>query len=82
MAHATDIVGYMYRADLYCPDHIIDVLATGEGEDFDGWALAEGAAPMTVENNLAEIATAFGIDHLDESSYDSYRAVHKPRMAE
>lgn len=71
MTHATDIVAYTYNADIYCPDCIIDVLPTGEGQAFDGWALAEGAAPMAVEDNLSEIAVAFGIDRHDEKSFDS-----------
>lgn len=68
--HATDIVAYTYRADNYCPRCIIDVLPTGEGEAFDGWALAAGAT-MPAEQNLAELAEAFGIDRSDERSYDS-----------
>lgn len=67
---AWDIVGYMYAADIYCPDCIIDALPTGEGEKFDGWKLAEGV-DMSTEANLDEIAAAFGIDRADEYSFDS-----------
>lgn len=69
---AFEVVGYVYRADVYCPRHIVDALPTGEGEAFDGWALAAGATPMSAEENLAEIAEAFGIDRMDEWSYDSW----------
>lgn len=65
-----DIIGYTYRADVYCPDCVIANLRTGPEEEFDGWALAEGVR-MSVEENLAEIATAFGIDRMDERTYDS-----------
>jgi hypothetical protein len=66
-----DIIGYTYRAENYTPEGVIRALATGPGEDFDGWALAQGADPMSVEDNLSEIAYAFGIDRQDETSFDS-----------
>ena len=69
--HATDIVGYTFQADTYCPEHVIDALPTGEGEAFDGWALAPGADPMSTEDNLSEIASAFGIDRQDEHTFDT-----------
>ena len=68
--HATDIVGYTYSADNYCPGCIVDVLPTGEGQEFDGWALAKGVM-MSVEADLHEIAHAFGINYDDMGSYDS-----------
>lgn len=71
MAHAADVVGYDFKASRFCPDCIIDVLPTGDGEAFDGWALAAGAAPMSTEDNLGEIADAFGINRMDERSFDS-----------
>lgn len=67
---ATDIIAYVYRGDIYCRDCIIDQLPTGEGEEFDGWMLGEGVR-MSVEDNLDELAYAFSIDRLDESSFDS-----------
>ena len=67
---AWEVVGYTYRADNYCPEHIIQQLPTGEGEAFDGWKLAEGVQ-MSTEDNLNEIAAAFGIIREDESSFDS-----------
>lgn len=67
----TDIVGYTFQTDQFHPQCIIDQLPTGEGGAFDGWALAEGAAPMSVEDNLTEIAAAFQIDRQNEHSFDS-----------
>lgn len=68
--HATTIVGYTYKADFYCPRCIIEQLPTGDGEAFDGWALADDIT-MSTEDNLNEIAAAFGIDRYDETSFDS-----------
>lgn len=68
---AWEIVGYAFRADTYCPSDIVGALPTGEGEPFDGWALAPGVH-MTTEDNLDEIAFAFGIDRQDEHSFDSW----------
>lgn len=70
MSRPDDIVGYTFRADLYCPYHIVAQLPTGPDEAFDGWALAPGVG-MTVEENLNEIAYAFGFDRGDEASFDS-----------
>ena len=71
MTKAWDIVGYTFQADTYCPDCIIGALPTGEGQAYDGWALAPGADPMSTEDNLNEIAAAFQIDRQDERSFDS-----------
>lgn len=71
MTKAWGIAGYTFRADVYCPDCIIEALPTGEGEAYDGWALAPGAGPMSTEDNLNEIALAFGIDRQDERTFDS-----------
>lgn len=65
-----DIVGYTFDADIYCPDHIIEALPTGEGGAYDGWALASGVR-MSTEDNLKEIAAAFGIEREDEATFDS-----------
>ena len=70
MARLDDVVGYVYRADFYCPAHIVGRLPTGPSEDFDGWALAHGVL-MSAEANLDEIAAAFGIDREVEESFDS-----------
>lgn len=65
---ATDIVGYTFNADQFHPECLR--LPTGKGEAFDGWALADGVW-MPVEQNLDEIAAAFGINRQDESTFDS-----------
>lgn len=64
------IAGYTFKVDQFCPRCIIGQLPTGEGESYDGWALAADVR-MTTEDNLAEIAYAFGIDHQNEHSFDS-----------
>jgi len=66
--HATDVVAYTYRADIYCPECILGQLPTGPGETFDGWADCTDMAP---EDNLSELAAAFGIDRMDEYTFDS-----------
>ena len=55
--------------DTYCPGCIIDQLPTGPGQMYDGWALAPGVR-MHPEDNLTEIAYAFGIDRGDETTFD------------
>ena len=70
MPRLDDVVGYVFKADTYCPEHVIAKLPVGPSEDFDGWALAHGVT-MTTEENLDEIAYAFGIDREDERSFDS-----------
>lgn len=66
--NATTIVGYTYAADVYCSDCICNVLTSSE--DYQGWKLGEGVK-LTTEDNLSEIAAAFGIDRSDEDSFDS-----------
>lgn len=70
MTRPDAIVGYTFQCDTYCPACVVDTMPTGEGDTFDGWALAEGVN-MSAEENLAEIAEAFGIDRMDETSFDS-----------
>ena len=70
MSHASDIVGYSFNTENFCPDCIIEALPTGPGETFDGWKLADGVQ-MSTEDNLHEIAAAFQIDRQDERSFDS-----------
>jgi len=69
MTHPTDIVAYDYKAERLCPDCVAPALATGPGEDFDGWGTVGDAIP--VEQNLTEIAYAFGINRGDETTFDS-----------
>ena len=68
MSKAWDIVGYTYAADTYCPDCIISALPMGDGQTFDGWGTS---VTISTEGNLDELALAFGIDRMDERSYDS-----------
>jgi hypothetical protein len=56
--HATDIVGYTYAADVFCPDHIV-YMVTGNGNDYD------------TETTLGLLASARGIERMDEKSFDS-----------
>jgi hypothetical protein len=71
MPQLTEIVAYTFQAAIFHPHCIVAALPTGEGEEFDGWALAAGADPMSVEDNLSEIAAAFGIERMQEDSFDS-----------
>ena len=53
------IVGYSFRADIYCPEHIVP-------------ALGRGTMPAyAAEEELDAIAAETGIDRGDESSFDS-----------
>jgi len=54
-----NIIGYTYRADIYCAGCIIQELT---GLQVNG----------NVEDNLAVFAKRAGIDHQDEHSFDSY----------
>lgn len=71
--NASDIVGYTYRADNYCPRCVMDVVTPENDEDgpYAGWRFGDGAKPQSVESDLDEIALAFGIDRMDECTYDS-----------
>jgi hypothetical protein len=68
--HVYDIAGYVFKADLYCPEHIVETVTSQP--EYDGWALAPSVAhTMTTEQNLDEIAFHFTIDRTDERSFDS-----------
>lgn len=69
--HPDELVGYTLAGQTYCPTHAIVALPTGPGQPYDGWALAEGAVILSPEDNLDEIAWAFGVDRSDETSYES-----------
>lgn len=62
MARSTDIVGYAFNADVYCPDHIVGAL-TPQGSN--------RASQLHVEQELNMLAEAAGIDRFDERSFDS-----------
>lgn len=62
------ICGYRYKADQYCKECITLVLVASD--EFQGWELADGIQTRT-EDNLDEIAAAFGINREDEHTFDS-----------
>jgi len=66
---AWDIVGYTYAAETLCPACTLAALPTGKGERFDGWR--DATEDQSAEDNLTELAAAFGIEREDERSYDS-----------
>lgn len=63
---ADDVVGYVFRADVLCPPCTV----RSAGQPFDGWAVAPGVR-MSVEDNLDEVAAAFGIERHAEHTFDS-----------
>lgn len=64
-----EIVGYAFSADTYCPEHIGDAVTARPA--YDGWRLVGVHRQMPAEQDLDEIAAAFGIDRYDEHSFDS-----------
>ena len=58
------IVGYSYRADIYCPEHIVGAL---RGRD----DVAPAGFDMEAEHLLDQVAAYNLIDREDESSFDS-----------
>ena len=58
------IVGYSYRADIYCPEHIVGAL---KGRD----DVAPAGFDMEAEHLLDQVAAYNLIDREDESSFDS-----------
>ena len=70
MSHSASIVGYTFNGNIVCPACIMHILPTGPGQPYDGWQLAPGIQ-MSTEDNLNEIAYAFGIDRQDETTFDS-----------
>jgi hypothetical protein len=63
------VVAYVFHAEILCPECTLKALPTDPGQEFDGWRDATGR--MTAEENLTELALAFGIDRADERSFDS-----------
>ncbi len=62
------IAGYTYKADTYCPGHIVGQLTTNPGDIHHEEHLVED----NVEEHLALLAKLKGIKDLtDEYSYDS-----------
>jgi hypothetical protein len=60
---SADIVGYAYRANLYCPRHIYGIVLRG--------ATVEIGLLGAVEASLDALAVRLGIDRADESTFDS-----------
>jgi cytochrome c556 len=61
MGHSTDIVGYTYCADIYCPRCM--VVETNPTADPEHWE--------SFEAMLDASAYAAGIDRYNEATYDS-----------
>lgn len=60
----TRIAGYGYRADIYCPECIIEIMiARGDA--------SPAARDMPPETVLDQCAGAMGIDRYDEATYDT-----------
>lgn len=55
-------IAYIFKSDIYCPDHIV--------EQIDGEAPVEDIAGA-VEEKLDYIAGMLGIDREDEATFDS-----------
>ena len=60
MARLDDIVGYTYRADMYCPDCIVKKM---------NWTPMEDRA--SAELALDDMADVAGIDRYNERTFDS-----------
>jgi hypothetical protein len=71
--HATDIVGYTFRADVYCPEHVCGATLDGYADEPDKQdAMNAGTnVRMGTEYNLAAMAGALDVGREDESSFDS-----------
>lgn len=65
MAHSTDIVGYSFQADIYCPECILDEV---EYMYSPGLSDVSGASMEKILDALAELHK---IDRHNESSFDS-----------
>ena len=60
----TRIAGYIYWADIYCPECIIEIMiARGDA--------SPAARDMPPETVLDQCAGAMGIDRYDEATYDT-----------
>ncbi len=65
MSATTDVVGYAYKADTYCP-HCLVTAMDGRGL----WTPPDGGNEY-LEEMLSRTSVSLGIDRFDESSYDS-----------
>lgn len=62
--HATDIVGYVFQAEIVCPEHMKQEALRWEDT-------TPAAAEMDIEPLLDQVAEYRLIDRSDESSFDS-----------
>lgn len=61
-----DIVGYTYKADIYCTDWDCIVMEVLKDMGIEGHGLS-----TDTEDALERLATTSGIDRMDERTYDS-----------
>ena len=69
--NSNTIVGYTYRAENYCPDHIVAQLTANPGNADHATAEIGGGDTGTVEDHLDLLARLAGIDRHDEYAFDS-----------
>lgn len=70
---STDIAGYTYQADIYCPECTQTIAAHGLEDKVpqgDPWQNT-GTGEQSAEDLLDRWAQSLGIDRYDERSYDS-----------
>lgn len=65
MSASTNVVGYAYQADTYCPHCIVTVMPRR-----GLWSPPE-AGNEGLDEMLSRASGSLGIDHFNESSYDS-----------
>ena len=68
MSVITAAAGFTFKADIFCPACIVPAMAATP--EYEGWGLAEGV-DIEIEENLDEMAAAFGVDRDNEYSFDS-----------
>ena len=67
MAHSTDIVGYVFYADLFTPLGVVEAVK----EMYPELPHYPAQLIVDVEDWLTAMSNSLGIDRFDESSYDS-----------
>lgn len=67
------IVGYMYEADLYCPEHIVEQLARRQwaADPVEAGRVIERCARDSAESALDALAHDLAIEREDETTFDS-----------
>lgn len=69
--NASTIVGYTYRAENYCPDHIVAQLTANPGNSGHATARIGGGEIENVDAHLDLLARVAGINRKDEDTFDS-----------